>query len=310
MNEILAQHKRRRGTTETKEKELKPAHFTYLKDQGGFGWLWGRRVLIIGDSVDRFMVQFFCQEFGRTDQQPEPRTTATCEIPTFNLTIIQWHFSGSFTYRPDWWWMEDMKEVAFEERWDTWWSKTLDSQVRGLNGRAPDLLLWQSGLWDQRAFWEGGAAHNKTAGMGTMGEHQRQLVWEEARFVTVRLKKLLRVLRDEFGDIPSMFRTVSLHKNSNAEDANLMELDRIQRSIAEQQGHEIFEWGRILSSFTMLYRDKTHTDKGPGSWLWGNMMLEYLRRSAGSVSAWHDEEQSYFDNWALCHSRLISWGGR
>ncbi|KAF2095792.1 hypothetical protein NA57DRAFT_78572 [Rhizodiscina lignyota] len=310
MNDVLAEHQRRRMSVDANDGDLQHYHYVSKKDDGGMGWLWGRRVLVLGDSVDHFMAQFFCEEFGYRIRQPRPRTTATCEIPTFNLTLIYWHLSGSYTSTPSWWWMKDMKFVPFEERWEKLWKKTLGTHVRGLNGRSPDLLLWQSGLWDQRAMIENGMAHANVSYGAHVGEQERQLVWEEVRFITTRLRKLLSMLRDEFGNTPSMFRTVTIHRNSNATDANLLEIDRVQRALAQQAGQEIFEWGRIIQAFSMLYKDRTHTAKGAGSWLWSNMMLEYLRRSAGAGAAEGDKRDHYFDGWDACHERLVSWDGR
>lgn len=306
MHLVRQEDQRRRDLSTTKLEEQTPQDFVSYKDDGGLGWLWGRRVVILGDSVDRFMVQFFCGEFGRQFIQPKsPRTVAMCEIPTLNFTLVHWHFSGSFTYRPDWWWMNDMKEVAFEERWEKWWAPTMDTHVRGPNGR-PDLLLWQNGLWDQRALWEAGEAHFTVN--ETMGTRERQLAWQEVRFIAARIRKLIGMVHEEFGeDVPAMFRAITIHRNSNATDANIYELDRIARAIAEHAGHETFEWGRILTAFSMLYKDKTHTDKGPASWLWGNMVLEYVARSAGAGDG---ERAPYFNSWKACHSHLVSWGGR
>lgn len=275
-----------------------------MKSEGGIGWLWGRRVVIAGDSVDRFMVQYFCEEFGSVMRQPKMHTTATCSIEALNLTLVHWHHAGSFTFRPDWWWMKDMKEIPFEERWETLWKPTFNL-TRGPNNR-PDLFLWQSGLWDERMLWENGEAHYKPD--ETMGQRQRQLTWQEIRFVSARTKRFIDMVRDEFGSqMPSMFRAYTLHRESDARDANLYELERLSRALAERAGHEMFEWGRLLSGFSMLYKDQTHLNKGPASWLWGNMLLEYLARSAGQGDV---SRRPYFDGWSACHSDLSSWGGR
>lgn len=306
MHAVLAEDKRRSNAVKTDKKKLKVEDFVDMKDDGGFGWLWGRRVLALGDSVDRFMMQFFCEEFGHGGmREPKMHTTATCEIPTFNLTLIHWHFPGSWPRRPEWWWMHDMQEIAFEERWDKLWAPTIDTHVRGSTGQ-PDLLLWQNGLWDQRALRESQIAHSGPSD-DPKAQKERQLMWQEIRFIATRIKKLVQRLHDEFPDAPTMFRAITIHRNSNATDASIYELDRLSRAIAEQAGHETIEWGRILTSLSFLYMDQTHTAKGPGSWLWGDMVLEYLARSAGKGDA---VRSPYFDGWDACHSQLARWGGR
>ncbi|KAF7557418.1 hypothetical protein G7Z17_g731 [Cylindrodendrum hubeiense] len=304
MHRAVAEDERRRKAVSVKKDDQTPEDFVSMKDGGGLDWLWGRRVLIFGDSVDRYMMLFFCEEFGRTIQQPKEHTTATCVIPSLNLTMVHWHFAGSWPGRPEWWWMDDMKEVAFEDRWAKIWAPTLNTSVRGPTGQ-PDLLMWQNGLWDERALWELGEAHYDVN--NTMGQRERQLVWQEIRFVAARMKKFVQRVSAEFKGVPTMFRAITVHRESNARDANIYELDRLSRAIAEHADHETFEWGRLISGFSMLYKDQTHPGKGAGSWLWANMILEYLARSAGVK----DEARSpYFNGWDACHSHLTGWGGR
>lgn len=93
-----------------------------------------------------------------------------------------------------------------------------------------------------------------------------------------------------------MYRTHSLHRTSGGNDASLYELDRISRFIAAQHGHEVFEWGRLISAQEHLYMDKTHLSKGAASWLYMNMALGYLKRG--------------LDGWGECHDESLGWGGR
>ena len=104
-----------------------------------------------------------------------------------------------------------------------------------------------------------------------------------------------------------MYRALTTHVgDQHSTDAMLIELNRLGRAVAENAGHEVFEWGRIMSGFAQYYKDNTHLDKGPASWLRGNMLLEYLARIAGIG----DEDGSpYFDGWNACHDRLVNWGG-
>ncbi|CAF3476605.1 unnamed protein product [Fusarium graminearum] len=286
--------------------------FVDMKETNGLGWLWGRRVVMFGDSVDRYMTQFFCEEFGGKINLPIQDITARqakglCEVPAFNLTLIYYHSAGSFTYRPDWWWIENMKDVAWEERWDKFW-KPHETPINGPAGR-PDLILWQNGLWDQKAFQlSGKAMHNE--GEKPMTLNDRKMVWEEVRFVTARIKKIAQRLNDEFGkDVPIMFRGLTVHKESGMQDAIMMEMDRLGRAVAEQAGHEMFEWSKLIHLLGDLYQDGLHPGKGPASWLWGNMMLESLARSASSKVG-GEARAPYFDGWDACHKELSGWGGR
>ncbi|KAF4968195.1 hypothetical protein FSARC_4385 [Fusarium sarcochroum] len=315
MRMAVVENRRRRKAAEGRIPPTRNAtaeDYTDMKDNSGLGWLWGRRVAMFGDSVDRYMTTFFCEEFGSEIQFPIEdisgrQAKAICDVPGLNFTMVYFHSVGSFTYRPDWWWIEKLKNVPWEERWDKFW-KPHEAPIQGPNGR-PDLILWQNGLWDQRAFWEGGAAmHNE--GERPMTLKHRQMAWEEVRFVTARIKKIAQRLNDEFGaDAPIMFRALTVHKETGMGDAIMMEMDRLGRAVSEQAGHEMFEWARIIQLLGNLYQDGLHPGKGPASWLWGNMVLEYLARSAGAEIG-GEARAPYFKGWDACHKDLSGWGGR
>lgn len=312
MRYAVAEAARRRALVDPLKPALEQKSTDYAKYKDDtMPWLWGRRMLLIGDSVDRYLTQFFCEEFGRPFRAEGmgPRTYAMCNIPEFNLTVMQWHFSGSWTYRPNWWWMDDMAVVSFEERWEKYFTPTVDKYLKGQNGKGPDLILWQNGLWDQRALWEAGEAHFGKASENetdyVMGSRDRQLAFDEVRFIAARISKFVNKIASTFGaDTPTMFRAITMHRTSEANDANLYDIDRIGRTVGNRAGHETFEWGRIISAHSWLYKDKTHAGKGAASWLWGNMAIEYLARAAGKGGA------PYFEGWSKCHRQLTTWGGR
>ncbi|WKT40103.1 hypothetical protein QSH57_001922 [Fusarium oxysporum f. sp. vasinfectum] len=98
----------------------------------------------------------------------------------------------------------------------------------------------------------------------------------------------------EFPDTPMMCRSLTYHQKTGSGDIMVIEMDRLGRALAEQYGHEVFEWGRIISPMGHWYQDGTHPGEGTLSWLWGNMILEYLARSAKSKLG-GDYRFSYFD---------------
>lgn len=89
----------------------------------------------------------------------------------------------------------------------------------------------------------------------------------------------------------------------------VIEMDRLGRALAEQYGQELFEWGRIISPMGHWYEDGTYPGEGTLIWLWGNMSLEYLARSAKSKLG-GDYRLRYFDGWERCHEEFVGWGGR
>ncbi|KAM0555764.1 hypothetical protein ACHAPJ_006159 [Fusarium lateritium] len=285
--------------------------FTSMKDDAGLGWLWGRRLVEFGDSVDRYEAKYVCHEFGSEMVFPpihpiEQWPKGICEMPAFNLTFVVFHSAGGFTYRPDWFWYKQMRIIPFEERWEKLW-KPHSEPIKGPNGR-PDLVLWQNGLWDQRGFQVGGQKNHKTENT-TLNARHRKMVWDELRFYTARLDKFAKRINAEFPDTPMMFRTLTVHQKTGMGDVMLIEMDRLGRAIAERYGNEIFEWGRVISLLGKWYSDGTHPAEGALSWLWGNMILEYLARSAGAQVG-GDERYPYFEGWDACHEELLGWGGR
>lgn len=293
------------------------ADFISQRHGGSLAWLWGRVVLLIGDSVDRTMLEHFCSEFRASVFAPgDAHTYSSCAVPAFNLTLLQWHADGLLARRFEPYWDPLSTWVAFEDRWTHVWNGSLAQSVGG-NGRGPDLLLWQSALWDQRNFAELAKVRYGESSEGA--EMSRAMSWAELRHYGARAAAVLAFLREKFGsEMPFMLRAATIHRDTPGMDMMVYDADRLQRALAERFGMEVFEWGRIVAGHTGLYHDYHHLGKGAASWLWGTMVLEYLARVAG-VGAMRrgvvggivpDERARYFQGWKACHDELIEWGGR
>ncbi|KAF5701567.1 hypothetical protein FGLOB1_10120 [Fusarium globosum] len=304
---------------ENKRRQEAMAHITNatsedyhrMRNDAEFDWLWGRRVVSFGDSVDRRAARYVCHEFGHDMVFPklheiEQWPMGVCHIPAFNLTFTAFHSAGGFTYRPEWFWYKQMRIIPFERRWEELWQPH-ERDIRGPNGR-PDLILWQNGLWDQRGFQVGGQKLHEGQNV-TLNARHRKMVWDELHFFLARTKKYAEMLIREFPDTPMMWRSLTYHQKTGSGDIMVVEMDRLGRALAEQYGHEVFEWGRIISLMGNWYEDGTHPGEGALSWLWGNMILEYLARSAKSKLG-GDYRFPYFDGWERCHEELVAWGGR
>ena len=104
-------------------------------------------------------------------------------------------------FNKTWWWMGEMELVSFESRWEAYHKQTLP-QLNGLSSRSPDLIIFYSGLWDERAFREL-ARSNKNEHLASPTRH---ITWEESRFFASRLKKFIKFIRGKFGDdVPLMY---------------------------------------------------------------------------------------------------------
>lgn len=283
--------------------------------RGRMSWMRGRVVLLVSDSIDRYMTQFFCEEMNvragdkgaKLKNGPRAHSWAECVVPSLNFTIVHWHMPGMLPYTPDWWYDRvNIPVVPFEERWDNPWNSTLDD-ITSISGHGPDLIIWQSGLWDRKSMPFMVKAHygDETP----LAAWTRPLFFEEVRFYAARAKQLVRFLKRKFGaDVPMMLRTTTVDRKSMAKDVQTLAMDNAARAVAEHHGVEPFEWGKLVVGHPELYRDDMHLGQGPASWLWANMLLEYLARAvgAGSKGGGSKARAPYFDGWDKCARQLVA----
>ncbi|KAK7203028.1 hypothetical protein BZA70DRAFT_89840 [Myxozyma melibiosi] len=286
----------------------KPLKLTDVQQRliGRMNWLHNRRVLALGDSVDRIMIEEFCNVLGHTAKRTEGKyggqhTTYRCTIPVLNFTIYHWQVASMYPMRPPWFWLDHIKELAFEDRFKSIY-EPVRAEVIGMNGKTPDLILFQSGLWDERAFREStrnmphpgdenlspeqlAEAQKQRAETG-LGRAGRQLSWDELMFFKARMNKFMDYIRDYFGgdpNLPMMYRGLTTRRQSTNSDLATINMDRLSRALAARKGIEIFEWARLTLAFSNEYSDYLHIGKGPLNILWANMMFYYLFRASGGA---------------------------
>ncbi|KAK9323472.1 hypothetical protein V1517DRAFT_320372 [Lipomyces orientalis] len=293
-------------------------------------WTKDRRVLLMGDSVDRSLLHFLCEDMGLQSVEEggkylTKQTTAYCHIPLINITFVQWHIAGMYTFRPEWWWMP-MKIVSFEERHREIYEPISMPRVIGHSGSGPDLILLQSGLWDQVAFLSGAHFHKMQAlpeedrTKFVIGRPRDPLTIDQLRFVSKRFIKFVEFMKDVFGDdVPMMYRSSTVRKDGKDEDAGILSIDRMLRSLVTTKFNmEIFEWSKLAYGATSEYKDFIHLKKGRMSWLFSDMLLHYLFRASGGVEIegnvrkWPREETMHDlkANWDMCHDYLVDTTNR
>ncbi|KAK9358119.1 hypothetical protein V1504DRAFT_397591 [Lipomyces starkeyi] len=266
----------------TKEKELK------LQLEEELYWVHNRRVLLLSDSVDRYMTEYMCEELhGVFAHGPAGfQTTASCHIVYLNFTIMHWHVSSTYTSLPPWWWTGRTKIVAFEERLDEYFEPTV-RQIIGKNGQSPDVVILQSGLWDQSVF---ALAYNqmlvdqgKAKQLSKTMDLMRSLNWEEMNFYMHRIARIVELVRMRFGhDVPFLYRSMTHLANGSA-TMSIYDMERGARFVCQQLSVEYMEFGSLISGHYDMYRDKVHLQDGPLSALWGNMVMWYLFRTQGGL---------------------------
>ncbi|KAK9330403.1 hypothetical protein V1520DRAFT_340744 [Lipomyces starkeyi] len=293
-------------------------------------WTKNRRILLMGDSLDRNQLQYICEDMGHEFVEEggpyrTKQTTAYCHIPLINITFVQWHIAGMYTFRPKWWWMP-MKLVSFEDRFKEIFEPVSMHRVIGPSGSGPDLILMQSGLWDQVAFLSGAHFHRMQAlpennrTKFVIGRPREPLTVDQLRFVSKRFIKFVEFMKDVFGDnVPMMYRSSNVRKDGKDEDAGILSIDRMLRSLVTTRFNmEIFDWSRLAYGATSEYKDFIHFSKGRMSWLFSDMLLHYLFRASGGVEiegvvkTW-PQEKTMHDlkaNWEVCHDYLVDTTNR
>ncbi|KAK7207380.1 hypothetical protein BZA70DRAFT_12005 [Myxozyma melibiosi] len=292
-------------------------------------WVNNRRVLYVGDSVDRIPILSLCEELGLemvSDGGPvhgKRQTTVYCHVPSINFTVVQWHVPGMLTFRPDWWWEKEMSIVAFEERFEEIYLKYSLPLAINPAGKAPDLVFVQTGLWDERAIRYAEYFAGELDGEETPNANRTripwslttQLTWTQLRFINVRFQKLVHKLQDMFGEeTPIMYRSLTMRKDSKLADLPVISIDRMHRSMAKHLNLEVFDWGRLIYGHSNYFKDQMHVLSGPLTWLWNDMMLGYLFRAAGGVEEqgkivqWPEigtaKSWNTGENWNRCHRYL------
>ncbi|KAK9327509.1 hypothetical protein V1520DRAFT_348653 [Lipomyces starkeyi] len=297
-----------------KDRPLTPAE---EKIEQEMSWVRDRRVLLVGDSIDRILLRAVCSEFGVPGLVEGPgikQATIFCEFPLMNLTFSQWHVSSMVTYKPDWWWVPAMDVVAFEDRDEQIFSK-FEYRSRGKSG-GPDLLLFQTGRWDVKAFSSADLiAEGKEPHLKGYWDTVGQLKWTQLRYVNTRMQKVLGLLRDKFGpEVPLMFRSIPVGRDKKTSDLGVISLDRMFRSMSEVMDFEIFDWASIVYGYSKEYSDEMHIKQGDLSWLFGDMILHYLFRASGGLEIrgeivrWPNLDVSPWNpaaNWNECHQFFV-----
>ncbi|KAK9427607.1 hypothetical protein V1505DRAFT_402460 [Lipomyces doorenjongii] len=253
-------------------------------------WVKNRRMLMVSDSVDRFQTAFFCDLLDQAPVIGQGRhSTYWCHISYLNFTVMHWHIASFVTNRPPWGW------------WTKFFQPTFDKVV-GMNGRSFDLIMLQSGLWDQQMY--------AFAYMTDNGEQEldfsRPLNWPELRFYMQRERSLITVLRQQFGnDVPIVYR-ITWH-------SNLHDINRAAQFVAHEIDMEIMDFGNMVHGHEHLYFDGAHLGRGTLS-IWANMWLWYLFRGQGGIEVKgrivqmpsEDKPYNLSQNWNFCHEKFMN----
>ncbi|KAK9379443.1 uncharacterized protein V2V93DRAFT_373798 [Kockiozyma suomiensis] len=258
-------------------------------------WLRNKRILIMADSLDRDLLMSMCAILGLKGKKSlyGHNTVSYCSAGRLNFTIYHWDLASMYISRPKWWWLPHMEEVSFENRTETIFKDHIPETFGDLFSGAPDLVLYQSLLYDWRADMEGLRTRRKF--LAELNKDistdpiplVRPMLWFELDFYRARQQKFITYMRDLFGnEVPFLFRAAIPRGSNRKSEGGLYALDAMARLVANSFGVEVFEWGHILEGYsTIAYSDSVHVKRGPHAVIYANMLLYYLFRAAGGVES-------------------------
>ncbi|GAA6037472.1 hypothetical protein JCM8097_008205 [Rhodosporidiobolus ruineniae] len=274
-------------------------------------WARGKTIAFIGDSHDRFNVEYFCHQHSSAGAKlsvPHYHIKAHCRIPALDLTLVSWFHYGlapesdslppssasldppsdsDTSPSPTVGWNipslptshvnENPAPYAVEGRLREYWlPDTQTSKDEGGLGGKPDLIVLNSFFWDLRYF----ALHAKHFRRPeALFAEERPLTYSELAWHRQRVREYIELVRSAFPDVPIMFR-LGQQKSSNRNEGNVavFQLNESIRAVLRELDVPVFEWARLITGESH-YNDDQHLKQGAPARLFGDMALFYLRKA-------------------------------
>lgn len=270
-------------------------------------WLKDKTVILIGDSLDRNVVHFMFNEVltnpklsthrfltNRTDPQFIEPQTASHRIgigkqTNLNFVISNWFLMGIDVEKPEEFFHPGEDEPQeFEARIRKFYVPLLGTP---LLTKTPDLVVFNSGLWDLVYRSEAAVYHSKqnsTLPKVTVGEKltDEELLEHEHRFM-----KFMNVLQKIFPNRKTklVYRTMpysSKNANSNAMSTNrIIQFDsfhlKLIKKLNSASGTKqigVLDWSSVTHELLSELKDLVHFNPGKAQWLYAELLLHQLRR--------------------------------
>ncbi|CED83750.1 SGNH hydrolase-type esterase domain [Phaffia rhodozyma] len=256
----------------------------------GWDWAQNKTILGIGDSLMRNNVDTFTKHIGNMTigRQPHQFTDPQgskwsgsqqmylIHVPHVNLTVANWFHNGMIEHEVDGFFTNESTPQVFEQKFNNVFLPTLYEEG-GLNGRVPDMIIFESLSWDLvlLARLANDAGDTRYAGRPF---DDIELDWYRGRMIEV-----LALLRKTFPRTKIVMQTphIGIRQPQSAfAPIRKFQQGQMVSSIALETGYDLFDWGRIVSTLDNELTDGLHFSAGVNSWLWGEMLLYYLRRAS------------------------------
>ncbi|KAF8531936.1 hypothetical protein JB92DRAFT_3092116 [Gautieria morchelliformis] len=234
-------------------------------------WVKNKTVLFIGSSHDRNNIQYLCEELHGAYSSVGGHVAGFCNVTTHHLVLAFWFTYGSIDSDAyDWFSPPERRPLTFESRIEQvmlpWMAKQSISK--------PDLVIETSLFWDDGFL-------NQLCGHQNCTSRNQPLTYFELAWHRSRVHELVAYTRTLYGkEIPIMFRTRHVREsNTYNRIMRIFQLDQNLRMVARELDVKLFRWGNLLEGVTTFYDGDQHFQRGPTTWLFGDMVLFYLRQA-------------------------------
>ncbi|KAM0748548.1 hypothetical protein T439DRAFT_382360 [Meredithblackwellia eburnea MCA 4105] len=235
-----------------------------------------RTILLIGESLDRDNAHSFCQQHREAEVLfEEAHMSFGCRMPDLGLTIGMWFTSGMREAGTPWFYPNDPKPEAWEDRMVEKFLPTLE--VIG----KPDLVILASHYWDL-LFMQDREYHRREA-KGHSDPRPFHITLKDLAWHRRRLTLFVKAARETFPSAQVMFRLgTKWRKNEGFGEANLgvFKLNESSRALMRALSVPIFNWASLLEGDSS-YKDDQHFNPGQTGWLFTSMALHYLAQHVG-----------------------------
>ncbi|KAK9459068.1 uncharacterized protein V1516DRAFT_613421, partial [Lipomyces oligophaga] len=273
-------------------------------------WIKNGRVLLLGNEVDKTMLQFICQTMHAKHGSDKATGTAECSVPSLNFTLSYWPISSLTSSDTDWWVKSAQLDVStLESRYRS----TFESKLNEVIGRgaSPDLILIQP-LFLEQTIFPARKIEKRATTLAEEGIITREATIPELAAYGRKFDQVIDFLYKVFGEgTVMMYRSAIVKQPGTAEELTFIKgLDSRGRSAALHRSIEVFEWGKFVQLFPEQDQTAMHKQKSTVSFLYADMMWHYLFRALGGVdrqgtiTIWPIERAISITKqklWAECH---------
>lgn len=245
------------------------------------GSLHNRHILLLGDSVDRGLADFFATLPGAaslsavnplemTDLRAKQALSRTYTFPAINLTISNFFFYG--LDERGWW-----NNSIFQGPWV--WQDRFDIMATSWKGRKPDLIVAQSGVWDLSSYQfpqETPSDHTDAYTLGLQPPFRS--VWLD------RAARYIERIRTTFPDSQLYWRTIHLAGAANhyhgamvngLNPMRVVEMRNLQVAVTARVGVPVIPLHKLVDYQDGVMTDDVHLSP-MGCALYAEMVLSAL----------------------------------